>query len=122
MAILDGESYRILGRNSVDILKTGGEKVSALEVESVLLGHPSVTECAVVGMHDPAWGQRVVAAVVQAEDFPVVQDSLKDWCRDRLAPHKVPKEFIIVDSLPTNAMGKVNKLEVVAMLGNYVDT
>ena len=117
MAVRDGDAYRILGRNSVDILKSGGEKVSALEVESALLGHPSVTECAVVGMPDPEWGQRVVAAVVQAEDPPVDQDSLKAWCRDRLAPHKVPKEFITVETLPTNAMGKVNKLEVVKMLG-----
>ena len=117
MAVKDGDVYQILGRSSVDIIKSGGEKVSALEVESTLLGHPSVAECAVVGMPDPEWGQRVVAAVVQAEDSPVDHDALKAWCRDRLAPYKVPKEFITVDALPTNAMGKVNKPELVTMLG-----
>ena len=56
--------YRILGRTSIDILKTGGHKVSALEIEEVLLQHPAIAECAVVGVADEEWGQRVAAAVV----------------------------------------------------------
>ena len=63
-AVLENGVYRILGRTSIDILKTGGHKVSALEIEEVLLQHPAVTECAVVGIADEEWGQRVAAAVV----------------------------------------------------------
>lgn len=105
--VVDG-AYRILGRESVDILKTGGEKVSALEVESVLLEHGSVQECAVVGIDDEQWGQKIVAAIVGDGDANV----LRDWCRDRLAPFKVPKEFLFVADLPRNAMGKVQKKAV----------
>ena len=116
VAVRENASYRILGRASVDILKTGGEKVSALEIEEVLLGHPSVAEVAVVGLPDPEWGDRVVAAVVSASESPD-PDELRAWCRDRLAPAKVPKDFHIVETLPRNAMGKVTKPEVVKMVG-----
>ncbi len=66
-AIVEKSRYRILGRSSVDILKTGGEKVSALEIEDVLLGHEAISEAAVVGIDDPEWGQRVVAVLVASD-------------------------------------------------------
>jgi len=113
-ATLDDGRFRILGRTSVDILKTGGEKVSALEIEEVLLGHPAVSEVAVVGVDDPEWGDRVVAVVVPRE--AVDPEGLRDWVRDRLAPHKVPKQIHFVDSLPRNALGKTMKPRVVEML------
>jgi malonyl-CoA/methylmalonyl-CoA synthetase len=113
-AIVEKDRYRILGRSSVDILKTGGEKVSALEIEDVLLGHEAVSEAAVVGVDDPEWGQRVVAVVVSSDS--VEADELKEWVKGRLAPHKVPKEFHFTDSLPRNPMGKTVKPEVVRML------
>jgi malonyl-CoA/methylmalonyl-CoA synthetase len=106
--------YRILGRSSVDILKTGGEKVSALEIEDVLLGHQAISEAAVVGIDDPEWGQRVVAVVVASD--PVESEQLRDWVKGRLAPHKVPKEFHFTDSLPRNPMGKTVKPDVVRMV------
>ena len=66
VAVHEPDGYRLLGRSSVDIIKTGGEKVSALEIEEVLRTHPAVADCAVVGLDDPEWGQRVAAAVVPA--------------------------------------------------------
>ena len=110
-AVLEEGRYRILGRSSVDILKTGGEKVSALEIEDVILRHESISEAAVVGIEDPEWGQRVVAVVVS--DNPVDPDVLRQWVRDSLAPHKIPKEFYFTESLPRNALGKTMKPEVV---------
>jgi malonyl-CoA/methylmalonyl-CoA synthetase len=113
-AVIEDGRYRILGRSSVDILKTGGEKVSALEIEEVLLGHDEVSEVAVVGVDDAEWGQRVVAVVVA--DNPVERDELRQWVRDRLAPHKVPKDIHFADSLPRNALGKTMKPELVRLL------
>jgi malonyl-CoA/methylmalonyl-CoA synthetase len=113
-AVLDGGSYRILGRESVDILKTGGEKVSALEIEDVMRTHPAVADCAVVGVPDAEWGQRVCAAVVAADEFEDVEE-LRAFVAERLAPFKVPKEILMVDALPRNAMGKVTKSEVAAL-------
>jgi malonyl-CoA/methylmalonyl-CoA synthetase len=113
-AVIDDGRYRILGRSSVDILKTGGEKVSALEIEEVLLGHEAVSEVAVVGVDDAEWGQRVVAVVVAS--VPVETDELREWVKKQLAPHKVPKEFHFTDSLPRNALGKTMKPEVVRLI------
>jgi malonyl-CoA/methylmalonyl-CoA synthetase len=115
-AVIENGRFRILGRSSVDILKTGGEKVSALEIEDVLLGHEAVSEVAVVGIDDPEWGQRVVAVVVAAG--PVEADELRAWVKGVLAPHKVPKEFHFTDALPRNPMGKTLKPEVVRMITN----
>ena len=113
-AVIDDGRYRILGRSSVDIIKTGAEKVSALEIEEVLLGHEAVSEVAVVGMDDEEWGQRVVAVVVAAQ--PVEADDLRLWVKERLAGHKVPKDFHFRDALPRNALGKTMKPEVVRLL------
>jgi malonyl-CoA/methylmalonyl-CoA synthetase len=113
-AVIEDRRYRILGRSSVDILKTGGEKVSALEIEEVLLGHDAVNEVAVVGVDDEQWGQRVVAVIVAANK--VEPDELRQWVKERLAAHKVPKDFHFTDSLPRNALGKTMKPEVVRLI------
>jgi malonyl-CoA/methylmalonyl-CoA synthetase len=113
-AVIESGRYRILGRSSVDILKSGGEKISALEVEEVLLRHEAISEAAVVGMDDDEWGQRVVAVVVVKHR--VEEDELRQWARSSLAPHKVPKEFHFTDALPRNPLGKTVKPEVVRML------
>lgn len=113
-AVVEDSRYRILGRTSVDILKTGGEKVSALEIEELLLSHEAVSEAAVVGIDDPEWGQRVVAVVVPSAEID--GDDLRAWLKTRLAPHKVPKEIHLAESWPRNAMGKTLKPDVVQMV------
>jgi malonyl-CoA/methylmalonyl-CoA synthetase len=110
-ALVEDGRFRILGRSSVDILKSGGEKISALEIEDVLLRHDAISEAAVVGIDDPEWGQRVVAVLVA--NAPVEADELKQWVRGILAPHKVPKEFHFTDALPRNPLGKTLKPEVI---------
>ena len=110
VALAEEGSYRILGRRSVDIIKTGGFKVSALEIEEVLRTHPAVAECAVVGVEDAEWGERVCAAVELREALTL--DQLQPWARERLAPYKLPRALLAVDALPRNAMGKVVKPEV----------
>lgn len=104
--------YRILGRQSVDIIKTGGEKVSALEIEAVLRRCPGIVDCAVVGMADEDWGERVSAAVVLAADCQLELAALRTWSRDHLAPYKIPSRLLCVEDLPRNAMGKVVKPRV----------
>lgn len=113
IAVREDGIYRILGRRSVDIIKTGGYKVSALEIEEVLRVHPAVSDCAVVGVQDEVWGQKVCAAIVaKAKIDPT---SLRSWTKERLAPYKVPADFKIVDDLPRNALGKPVKAEVAKM-------
>ena len=109
VVVLDHGTYRILGRQSVDIIKTGGYKVSALEIEDALLGNPDVAECAVVGVPDPEWGERVTAAIVQRPGANLTVERLRGWAAERLAPYKVPTRVHFVDELPRNALGKVVK-------------
>jgi malonyl-CoA/methylmalonyl-CoA synthetase len=106
---------RLLGRTSVDILKSGGYKLSALEIEEALREHDGVAEVAVVGVPDETWGDRVVAVVVPAPGRAAMLtgDGLREWARERLATYKVPREVIVVASLPRNALGKVVKPELV---------
>jgi malonyl-CoA/methylmalonyl-CoA synthetase len=113
-AVVEGGVYRILGRTNVDILKTGGHKVSALEIEEALRAHPAVAECAVVGVPDPEWGERVAAAVV-LHDGTLDLSSLRAWARESLAVYKLPSRLLVVDELPRNAIGKVMKPALVKM-------
>jgi malonyl-CoA/methylmalonyl-CoA synthetase len=115
MALIENGVYRILGRNSIDILKTGGHKVSALEIEEVLRTHPSIAECAVVGIPDPEWGERVAAAIVLKNGAKLRLEELRAWAKERLATHKVPSRLLTMEALPRNAMGKVTKPRVVEL-------
>jgi len=111
-AVFEQGAYRLLGRSSVDIIKTGGFKVSALEIEEELRTHPAIAECAVVGVADLEWGERVCAAVELAAGATLELGALQAWARERLAPYKLPRALRNVAALPRNAMGKVVKPEV----------
>ncbi|MGH9062018.1 MAG: AMP-binding enzyme, partial [Acidimicrobiales bacterium] len=100
-------NHRIVGRQSVDLIKSGGYRIGAGEVENALLGHPGVREAAVVGAPDPDLGQRIVAYVVV--DAGLAGPELEDYVAGRLSVHKRPRQVHVVDSLPRNAMGKVVK-------------
>ena len=101
---------RILGRRSTDLIKTGGYRVGAGEVEDCLLEHPSVSEVAVVGVPDDDLGQRIVAFVVPREAHKSVRPSaLIDFVTDRLSTQKRPREVRVVEDLPRNIMGKIQK-------------
>jgi len=115
LAIVENSNYRILGRISVDIIKTGGYKVSALEIEEVLRTHPDIQECAVVGVDDLEWGERVCAALVLRSKQPLTLESLRSWAKERLAVYKVPTRILSLEELPRNAMGKVTKPTVMEL-------
>jgi fatty acid CoA ligase FadD36 len=105
--VIDSEGFhRIVGRQSIDIIKTGGFKVGAGEVEAALMTHPAVVECAVVGASDADLGQRIVAYVVASDVDGTI---LIEHVAALLSIHKRPREVRIVEALPRNAMGKVQK-------------
>ncbi|MDP6945410.1 MAG: AMP-binding protein, partial [Myxococcota bacterium] len=110
VATVSGDGYhQILGRRSADIIKSGGFKISALEIEDVLLRHPSVAEVAVLGLPDPEWGERITAAVVPAQSGRIDPEALSAFVAEHLAPFKRPRAFHVVSSLPRNALGKLQK-------------
>jgi fatty acid CoA ligase FadD36 len=109
VAVIDADGmHRIVGRESVDLIKSGGYRIGAGEIETVLLGHDGVDEVAVVGMPDEDLGQRIVAFVVGT----AAPEVLIEFVAQQLSAHKRPREVRLVDSLPRNAMGKVMKKEL----------
>ena len=109
MAVLEDGYYRIMGRLSVDIIKSGGYKLSALEIESTLLTHPGIRECAVVGVPDDTWGEAVAVAIVARDGEIIELPALKEWATERMSGYKIPKSLLLLEDLPKNAMGKVTK-------------
>ncbi|MBW0018692.1 MAG: acyl-CoA synthetase [Mycobacterium sp.] len=111
VAVVDGTGmHRIVGRESVDLIKSGGYRIGAGEIETALLGHPGVDEVAVVGLPDQDLGQRIVAFVVGSAD----PDDLIQYVAQQLSVHKRPREVRVVDALPRNAMGKVLKKQLLS--------
>ncbi|OUZ99991.1 AMP-dependent synthetase/ligase [Macleaya cordata] len=117
--------YIILGRTSADIMKVGGYKLSALDIEAVIL-EATVSECCVLGLPDKDYGEAVCAIIVPEADAknrgkeefkPAISlEELQTWAKEKLAPYKIPTRLLLWDSLPRNAMGKVNKKELKKML------
>ena len=112
MAVLEDGYYRIMGRLSVDIIKSGGYKLSALEIEATLLTHPAIRECAVVALPDDTWGEVVAVAIVSRDGEDIELPALKEWATERMSAYKIPKSLLLLKDLPRNAMGKVTKRAV----------
>jgi fatty-acyl-CoA synthase len=113
----DGDGFLHIEDRLKDMLISGGENVYPAEVENVLAEHPEIAEVAVIGRHDPRWGEVPVAVVVPTDPkCPLTLDALREWSADRLARYKQPTELIVVDSLPRTALGKVTKHELRAEL------
>ena len=83
-----------------------------MEIESTLLQHPNISECAVVGIQDDIWGEAVAVAVILREGTALQLEEFREWSRTRLSVYKIPKHLVTVTALPKNAMGKVVKKEV----------
>ncbi|MSR12784.1 MAG: long-chain fatty acid--CoA ligase [Gammaproteobacteria bacterium] len=109
VAIIEAGYYRIMGRSSVDIIKSGGYKLSALEIEGVLLTHDAIAEVAVLGIEDDTWGEAVTAFIGLKPNAKLDFQELKAWCDGKMSSYKIPKQIKILDALPRNAMGKVTK-------------
>ncbi len=112
MAIMDRGYYRILGRSSIDIIKNGGYKISALEIEEAIRSHPHVSDCAVVGIEDEVWGEVVAVVLVLRPGYDMRLGELRAWAGEKIARYKLPTRMIIMKNLPRNGMGKVKKGKV----------
>ncbi|MFI2199869.1 acyl-CoA synthetase [Streptomyces sp. NPDC020192] len=116
MAVRESDGYvRIVGRKATDLIKSGGYKIGAGEIENALLEHPGVREAAVTGEPDADLGERIVAWIVPADpETPPGAEELADHVAQRLAPHKRPRVVRYLDALPRNDMGKIMKRALVA--------
>jgi len=111
VALLEKGYFRLLGRDSIDVIKSGGYKIAALEIEDTLLRHPNIKECAVIGKKDDKWGEIVVSAIVIREKELSIEEVQK-WCSKRLSGYKIPRIIKIIKELPKNSMGKITKIKL----------
>lgn len=118
LGTIDSDGLLTIVDRMKDVIVTGGENVASREVEQVLEHHPAVREVAVIGVPDITWGENVCAVVVPVDpEFPPTLDDLVALCRERLAGFKKPKHLVVLDELPKNATGKVQKSALRAAYG-----
>lgn len=120
LATRDSEGFFHLVDRKNDLIISGGENIYPTEVEGVLLTHPAIAEAAIVGMPDPKWGERVCAVLRLHAGAALTDAQLRDWCRDRLAGYKVPREVFHWDEIPRNPTGKVLRRVIRERLGRAV--
>ena len=113
IAMLDEDGYLFIGGRSDDTIIRGGENIAPAEIEDVLVEHPAVRDCVVVGPEDPQWGQIIVAVVVPAGGANPDPDELREHVRAQLRGSRTPDRVIFRDELPTNATGKVLRRELI---------
>jgi acyl-CoA synthetase (AMP-forming)/AMP-acid ligase II len=116
VAMLDEDGYLFLGGRSDDTIIRGGENIAPAEIEDVLVEHPHVRDCAVVGPEDPEWGQIIVAVVVPTPGTEPDAEDLRAYVRAQLRGSRTPDRVVFRDELPSNATGKVLRRELVAEL------
>ena len=124
MFLKDQKIYKLIGRTSVDVIKSGGYKISALDIEKVLLSNEYIEDVAIMGLSDPVWGQRIFALLVlkQQNASKFNQDDFKTWCKANLPKYQVPTLIKIIDKMPRNLLGKVNKKELSKVYENEFKT
>ncbi|NAS11019.1 acyl-CoA synthetase [Poritiphilus flavus] len=111
MAEFNDGIYKILGRNSVDIIKSGGYKISALQIEDVLRRHEEIEDCAVVGLPDEEWGEVIAACLISTKPS-VDTDAITEWLKGELPGYQLPRKYVVREELPRNVLGKVTKQAV----------
>ena len=121
MGRFDERGFLHLVDRTSDMIVTGGYNVYPREVEDVLLDHPAIAECAVVGAPDPKWVETVCAFIVPSVGKRLSDQEIADWVRQRLGPHKTPRRIEWIDTLPKSAVGKVLRRELRNQLRNDTD-
>ena len=110
--VIGEDGYLTISDRKKDVIITGGENVSSIEVEDVLFSHPAVAEVAVIGVPDEKWGETIKALVVLAEGEQVTEADLIAWCKDKAAGYKAPTSVEFRDELARTATGKLQKFKL----------
>ncbi|MEY8838999.1 long-chain fatty acid--CoA ligase, partial [Cribrihabitans sp. XS_ASV171] len=112
VATLDPDGYMTIKDRSKDIIKSGGEWISSVELENIAMGHPEIASAAAIGLPHPKWDERPVIVAVKAEGVDLSEEKVLHWFDDKVAKWQIPDKVVFVDSLPLGATGKVLKREL----------
>jgi len=120
VATIDANGYMQITDRSKDVIKSGGEWISSIDLENLAVGHPKVMEAAVIGVGHPKWGERPLLVVVLKKDQTVTKDELLDFMRDKIAHWWMPDDVVVVDEIPHTATGKILKTALRDRFKDYV--
>ena len=109
---IDAEGYLQITDRSKDVIKSGGEWISSIDLENTAVGHPDVAEAAVIGVPHPKWSERPLLIIVRKEGSEVSREAILDWLRDKVAKWWLPDDVVFVDEIPHTATGKIRKTEL----------
>ena len=119
VANIDVEGYMTITDRTKDVIKSGGEWISSIELENTAMGHPAVAEAAVIGAASPKWTERPLLIVVKAEGQDIDNEEMLAWFKGKVATWWIPTDVIYVDELPQTATGKVKKIELRKQFADY---
>jgi len=119
VATIDPEGYMAITDRTKDVIKSGGEWISSIELENTAMGHPAVAEAAVIGAAHPKWTERPLLVVVRAEGEELDRDEMLAWFDGKVAPWSIPDDVVFVDELPHTATGKIKKIELRKQFAEY---
>ena len=119
VATIDPEGYMAITDRTKDVIKSGGEWISSIELENTAIGHPAVAEAAVIGMPHPKWTERPLLLVVKEEGQEVTTQDLLSFYAGKVADWWVPNDVVFVDELPHTATGKIKKTELRKQFADY---
>jgi fatty-acyl-CoA synthase len=119
VATIDADGYMQITDRSKDVIKSGGEWISSIDLENVAMGHPAVAEAAVIGVPHPKWQERPLLVVVTKRGSDVSRDELLGFLADKVAKWCVPYDAVFVDELPHTATGKLQKMKLREMFRDY---
>lgn len=119
VATIDPEGYMAITDRTKDVIKSGGEWISSIELENTAVGHPAVAEAAVIGVHHPKWTERPLLVVVKKEDAELSRDEMLAWFDGKVASWWVPDDVVFVEEIPHTATGKIKKLELRKQFDDY---
>ena len=109
VGVIDGEGYLQLMDRKKDVIKSGGEWVSSVDLENAIMGHPDVIECAVIGVSHPKWQERPLACVVQKEGADLTREEINDFLEDKVVKWWLPDDVVFIDEVPKTSVGKFDK-------------
>ena len=119
VATIDSNGYMAITDRTKDVIKSGGEWISSIEIENTAIGHPAVAEAAVIGVAHPKWTERPLLIVVKTEDQDVSKDQMLAWFDGKIPKWWLPNDVIFVDALPHTATGKIRKVELRQQFADY---
>lgn len=120
VATIDPNNYMHIVDRSKDVIKSGGEWISSIDLENAAVGHPELLECCVIGAHHPKWDERPLLLAIRKEGSKVTEDEVKEFLSDKIAKWWMPDAVIFVDSLPHTATGKLLKVDLRKEYENYL--